>query len=55
MLYPEDWEDNVLSNPDGIMVDKSSTCEIPLVIKEGSLIPIKSEFTLVIGEDRMSS
>ncbi|WP_370573058.1 hypothetical protein [Methanomethylovorans sp.] len=30
MLYPEDGEDNVLSNPDGVMVDKSSTCETPL-------------------------
>jgi hypothetical protein len=48
MLYPEDWEDDVLSTLDEIMEGKSSTCEIPLVSKEGILVPVKSKFT--IGE-----
>ena len=46
MLYPEDWEDEVLSTLDEIMAGKSSTCEIPLVSKEGILVPVKSKFTI---------
>ncbi|WP_129582722.1 PAS domain S-box protein, partial [Methanolobus psychrotolerans] len=46
MLYPEDWEDDVLSTLDEIMAGKSSTCEIPLVSKEGTLVPVNSKFTI---------
>lgn len=46
MLYPENWEDDVLSNLDEIMSGKSSTCEIPLVSKEGILVPVKSKFKI---------
>ena len=46
MLYPEDWEDDVLSTLDEIMAGKSSTCDIPLVSREGILVPVKSKFTI---------
>jgi PAS domain S-box-containing protein len=46
MLYPQDWEDDVLLNLDGIMTGKSSTCETPLASKEGILVPVKSKFTI---------
>ncbi|MDG6244949.1 MAG: PAS domain S-box protein [Methanolobus sp.] len=48
MLYPEEWEDDVLSNLDEIMEGKSSTCEIPLISKEDIIVPVKSKFA--IGE-----
>ena len=48
ILYPEGWEDDVLSNLDEIMEDKSSFCAIPLVSKEGTLVPVKTRF--IIGE-----
>ncbi|TQD28510.1 PAS domain S-box protein [Methanolobus vulcani] len=46
MLYPEGWEDDVLSTLDEIMAGKSSTSEIPLISKEGTLVPVKSKFTI---------
>ncbi|MDI3486190.1 MAG: hypothetical protein PWQ51_1495 [Methanolobus sp.] len=46
MLYPQDWEDDVLSTLDEIMAGKLSTCDIPLVSKEGILVPVKSKFTI---------
>ncbi|SFM71101.1 PAS domain-containing protein [Methanolobus profundi] len=46
MLYPDDWEDDVLSTLDEIMAGKLSTCDIPLVSKEGILVPVKSKFTI---------
>lgn len=46
MIYPEGWEDDVLSTLDEIMAGKSSTSEIPLVSKEGILVPVKSKFTI---------
>lgn len=46
MLYPEDWEDDVLSTLDEIMAGKLSACDIPLVSKEGILVPVKSKFTI---------
>lgn len=46
LLYPQGWEDDVLSNLDEIMEDKSSFCEIPLVSKEGTLVPVKTKFTI---------
>jgi PAS domain S-box-containing protein len=46
MLYPEGWEDDVLSTLDEIMAGKTSTSEIPLISKEGILVPVKSKFTI---------
>ncbi|MDK2833889.1 MAG: hypothetical protein PWP63_976 [Methanolobus sp.] len=46
LLYPQGWEDDVLSNLDEIMENKSSHCEIPLVSKEGTLVPVKTKFTI---------
>jgi PAS domain S-box-containing protein len=46
MLYPEGWEDDVLSTLDEIMAGKSSTSEIPLISKEGILVPVNSKFTI---------
>ncbi|WP_340820038.1 PAS domain-containing protein [Methanolobus sp. WCC4] len=46
ILYPEDWEDEVLSTLDEIMAGKLSTCDIPLVSKEGILVPVRSKFTI---------
>ncbi len=46
MLYPEDQEDDILSSLDEIMADKSSTCEIPLLSKEGILVPVRSKFKI---------
>jgi PAS domain S-box-containing protein len=46
MLYPEGWEDDVLSTLDEIMAGKSSTSDIPLISKEGTLVPVKSKFTI---------
>ncbi|MDP2218567.1 MAG: PAS domain-containing protein [Methanolobus sp.] len=46
LLYPQGWENDVLSNLDEIMEDKSSFCEIPLVSKEGTLVPAKTKFTI---------
>ncbi|WP_406660371.1 PAS domain-containing protein [Methanolobus sp. ZRKC3] len=48
ILYPEGWEDDVLSNLDEIMEGKSLYSEIPFVSKEGILIPVKTKFT--VGE-----
>ncbi|WP_406670630.1 PAS domain S-box protein [Methanolobus sp. ZRKC4] len=45
-LYPSGWEDDVLSNLDEIMEGKSSSCEIPLISKEGILVPVKSKFKI---------
>jgi PAS domain-containing protein len=46
LLYPQGWENDVLSNLDEIMEDKSSFCEVPLVSKEGTLVPAKTKFTI---------
>lgn len=46
ILYPEGWDGDVLSTLDEIMAGKSSTSEIPLVSKEGTLVPVKSKFTI---------
>ncbi|WP_406655949.1 PAS domain-containing protein [Methanolobus sp. ZRKC2] len=45
-LYPSGWEDDVLSNLDEIMEGKSSSCEIPLISKEGILVPVRTKFTI---------
>jgi len=47
-LYPEGWEDDVLSTLDEILEGKSSHSEIPFVSREGIIIPVKTKFE--IGE-----
>ncbi|MBP1909590.1 PAS domain-containing protein [Methanolobus bombayensis] len=46
MLYPQDWENEVLSTLDEIMAGKLSTCDIPLISKEDIVVPVKSKFTI---------
>lgn len=46
MLYPEGWDDDVLSTLDEILEGKSSHSEIPFVNKEGIIIPVKTKFEM---------
>ncbi|MDW7733744.1 MAG: GAF domain-containing protein, partial [Methanolobus sp.] len=46
ILYPDGWEDDVLSNLDEIMEGKASSCETPMVSKGGILVPVKTKFTI---------
>ncbi|MDO9517441.1 MAG: GAF domain-containing protein [Methanosarcinaceae archaeon] len=45
VLYPPEQESLVLSKLDEIIEEKSSSCDIPLVSKEGIHIPVKTKFT----------
>lgn len=45
MLYPQGQEDSVRSKLDEVIEEKSFSCDIPLVSKEGIHTPVKTKFT----------
>jgi len=45
LLYPQGQDDSVLPKLDEIIDKRSSSCDIPLVSKEGIHIPVKTKFT----------
>ena len=44
-LYPQGQQDSVRSKLDEVIEGKSSSCDIPLVSKEGIHTPVKTKFT----------
>ena len=46
MLYPQGQEDSVCSKLDEVIEEKSFSCDIPLVSKEGIHTPVKTKFTI---------